>query len=181
MMKNWIKCTLGDIVIFQRGFDLPKSEMKEGKFPVVGSNGIIGYHDEYTTKPPGLSVGRSGNVGNPFIINIPSWSHNTTLFVKSFKNSYPLFVYYFLKTLDLSKYSGGSAVPTLNRNHIHSIPIKVPEIEEQKKIAEILGSLDKKIKLNKKINKNLIYKITNKLKDIFKFRHLKHQFLQTLV
>lgn len=158
MKSKWIKCTLGDIVTFQRGFDLPKKDMKKGIYPVVGSNGIIGYHNEYTTKSPSVTIGRSGNVGKPYIINFPSWSHNTTLFIKTFKKSNPNFVYYFLKTLELNKFSGGSAVPTLNRNHIHSLSIKIPPtIEEQKQIASILIKLDDKIELNKKLNQNLTY------------------------
>ena len=106
LSSEWKNCALGDILTFQRGYDLPKSKMSGGKFPVIGSNGIIGWHDEYTTEAPGITVGRSGNVGKPFIINKPSWSHNTTLFIKKFKNSDPTFIYYFLKTLKLKEYAG---------------------------------------------------------------------------
>ena len=45
-MNAWVECALGDLVTFQRGHDLPKSKMKKGKYPVVGSNGIIGFHNE---------------------------------------------------------------------------------------------------------------------------------------
>ena len=95
--SGWVDCTLGDIVTFKRGYDLPKDKMNGGKYPVVGSNGIIGFHDEFTTESPGITIGRSGNVGKPFIVKEPSWSHNTTLFVEKFKNVDPYFVYYYLK------------------------------------------------------------------------------------
>lgn len=153
----WKKCALGDLVTFQRGYDLPKTQMKEGPYPVIGSNGIIGYHNEYTIKGPVVTIGRSGNVGNPFIVYGNAWAHNTTLYVKEFKRSNPIFIYYLLKTLNLSNYAGGSAVPTLNRNHIHSLPVIVPEsIEEQKRIGEFLKLFDDKIVLNNKINDNLV-------------------------
>ena len=130
--------------------------MIDGKYPVVGSNGIIGYHNEYTTGFPSITIGRSGNVGNPFIVYGQTWSHNTTLYVKDFKGNDPVFVYYFLKTMDLANYAGGSAVPTLNRNHIHTLPIKVPEsVRVQKKIGYYLRLLDEKIELNNAINNNL--------------------------
>ena len=152
----WKKCALGDLVTFQRGYDLPKTQMKEGPYPVIGSNGIIGYHNEYTIKGPVVTIGRSGNVGNPFIVYGNAWAHNTTLYVKEFKRSNPIFIYYLLKTLNLGNYAGGSAVPTLNRNHIHSLPVIVPEsIEEQKWIGEFLKLFDDKIVLNNKINDNL--------------------------
>ena len=151
-----IRCLLGDIITFQRGYDLPRTKMEPGSIPVVGSNGIIGYHNQYTTEAPCITIGRSGNVGNPKILYERAWAHNTTLFVKEFKNVDPVFVYYLLLTLDLGHYSGGSAVPTLNRNHIHSLSITIPaEIETQKRIARILSSLDDKIEVNNQINRNL--------------------------
>lgn len=156
MKSEWVQCCLGDLVTFQRGYDLPKTKMKCGNYPVVGSNGIIGWHNEYTTENPSITIGRSGNVGNPFVVKSRSWSHNTTLYIKEFKHVDPLFIYYFLKTLNLANFAGGSAVPTLNRNHIHSLPVFVPvSIEEQQKIATILSFLDDKIELNQRINENL--------------------------
>lgn len=155
-MIEWRDCILGDLVTFQRGHDLPKSKMNGGKYPVVGSNGIIGHHDKYTTEAPSITVGRSGNVGKPFIYYGKSWSHNTSLYIKDFKGNDPIFIYYFLQTLDLENYAGGSAVPTLNRNHVHSLNVSVPrEVNVQKRIGESLKLIDDKINTNEKINKNL--------------------------
>ena len=156
-MTRWINCTLGDLVTFQRGYDLPKSKMNVGIYPVVGSNGIIGYHNEYTTECPSITVGRSGNVGKPFIYYGRSWSHNTSLYIKDFKGNDPIFIYYYLQTMNLANYAGGSAVPTLNRNHIHTLKVFVPiDVSVQRKIAEILKSIDDKIYVNNKINENLL-------------------------
>ena len=154
-MSNRKKCQLGDILTFQRGRDLPREQMKKGEYPVVGSNGIIGYHNEYTTEAPSITIGRSGNTGNPFIVYGRSWSHNTTLYVKEFKGSDPIFVYYLLKTLELGSFAGGSAVPTLNRNHIHTLEISVPPLTEQIEIGSTLQALDEKIATNNKINHHL--------------------------
>jgi len=154
-MGKWNTFLLGDILTFQRGYDLPKSQMADGKYPVVGSNGIIGYHNEYTTEAPSVTIGRSGNTGNPFILYGRSWSHNTTLYVKEFKNSDPVFIYYLLKTLDLNNFAGGSAVPTLNRNHIHTLEVTVPPLTEQIEIGRTLRVLDDKITDNTALNHHL--------------------------
>lgn len=154
-MKGWRKCLLGDIITFQRGYDLPKSKMVPGKYPVIGSNGVIGFHNEYTTEAPSITIGRSGNTGNPFIVYGRSWSHNTTLYVKEFKGSDPIFIYYLLKHLNLGSFSGGSAVPTLNRNHIHTLEVFVPPLVEQIKIGRILRIIDDKIATNNAINQHL--------------------------
>ncbi|MCD7778890.1 MAG: restriction endonuclease subunit S [Clostridiales bacterium] len=123
---------------------------------LVGSNGIIGYHNKYTTEAPSITIGRSGNVGKPYIYYGKTWSHNTTLYIKEYKNTDPIFIYYFLKTLDLGSYAGGSAVSTLNRNHIHTLLVKVPcDISEQRKIGAFLKMFDDTIENNERINKNL--------------------------
>ncbi len=156
-MSNWKTCQLGELITFQRGHDLPKTKMHGSKYPVVGSNGIIGYHDEYTTEAPSITIGRSGNVGKPFLYKGRSWSHNTSLYIREYKNVDPFFIYYFLQTLNLGNYAGGSAVPTLNRNHIHTLDVTVPDdIEEQRKIAAVLATFDEKIDNNIKINENLL-------------------------
>jgi type I restriction enzyme S subunit len=154
-MEEWKECRLGDILNFRRGYDLPKTKMVSGKIPVAGSNGIIGYHNEATPITPCITIGRSGNVGTPYIYK-QCWAHNTVLYVDDFKGNDPYYLYYLLKTLPLASFGGGSAVPTLNRNHIHPIEVKyTPNLNIQKRIVSVLSSLDGKIQNNKQINSNL--------------------------
>jgi type I restriction enzyme S subunit len=154
--SGWKEVKLGDLLNFRRGHDLPKTKMNDGRIPVVGSNGVIGIHDEFTTKAPCLTIGRSGNIGNPYYIDTDCWAHNTTLYVDDFKGNDPKYLYYLLKTLNLGYYGGGSAVPTLNRNHIHPVEVEATVNKiEQKAIAATLSCLDDKIELNNRINKNL--------------------------
>lgn len=154
-MSDWNTCSLGEFVYFQRGHDLPKTQMQVGEVPVAGSNGVIGYHDIATTKGPGITIGRSGNIGTPKFYKDDFWAHNTVLYVKDFKGNNPLFAYYFLRVIDFSGFNTGSAVPTLNRNHIHELEIKIPPLPEQKAIASVLSSLDDKIDLLHRQNKTL--------------------------
>ena len=152
---EWIECTLGDILNFRRGYDLPHSEMRGGIIPVAGSNGVIGFHDVATNISPVITIGRSGNIGTPFMYD-KAWAHNTTLYIDDFKGNDPLYLYYLIKTLPLASFGGGSAVPTLNRNHIHPLVVKhCPDVKEQRKLAAILKSFDDKIDLNNRINHNL--------------------------
>jgi type I restriction enzyme S subunit len=152
---KWIECKLGDILNFRRGYDLPHSEMSGGDIPVAGSNGVIGYHNTATDISPVITIGRSGNVGTPYIYD-RAWAHNTTLYIDDFKGNDPLYLFYLIKTLPLASFGGGSAVPTLNRNHIHPLIVKhCPDFEQQKHIARVLKSFDDKIALNNRINHNL--------------------------
>ena len=154
-MSNWKKHKLGNLVKFQRGHDLSKSEFIDGNIPIVGSNGIIGHHNKFTCKAPCITIGRSGSLGTPYFYNVNIWAHNTTLYVKEFYNCDPKFMYYLLQTIDFKQFNSGSAVPSLNRNYIHPIEVLAPEIQEQQRIASILSSLDDKIELNRQTNQTL--------------------------
>ena len=154
-MEQWKEYRLGDLLNFRRGHDLPKSEMIAGDIPVAGSNGVIGFHNEATPISPCITIGRSGNVGTPNFYE-KCWAHNTVLYIDDFKENNPEFLFYLLKTIPLKSFGGGSAVPTLNRNHIHPIVVKsTKDIKLQQKIVDILKSLDDKIELNRQINDTL--------------------------
>lgn len=155
-MAGWKDITLGDFVALQRGHDLTESERRPGNIPVMGSAGQNGFHDTALAKGPGIVIGRSGaSFGQVHFCTTDYWPHNRGLYVTDFKGNDPRFAYYFLKVLDLDRYNSGSAQPSLNRNFIYPIPICVPEPAEQKTIAHILGTLDDKIELNRKMNETL--------------------------
>lgn len=83
------------------------------------------------------------------------WPLNTTLYVEDFKGNNKLFTYYFLKVLPWEKFNDKSAVPGINRNHVHDEIISIPPLAEQKAIAAVLGSLDNKIDLLHRQNATL--------------------------
>ena len=81
---------------------------------------------------------------------------NTTLYVRDFKNNDPRFISYFLRGIDFLPFSDKAAVPGLNRNHLHQAPVWFPDdVNEQRAIAHILGTLDDKIELNRRMNETL--------------------------
>lgn len=155
-MREISETTLGELIEFQRGYDLPKSSFKNGIYPVISSNGILGFHNEYKVKAPGITIGRSGTVGLPHYIKNDFFPHNTALFVKDFKLNHPKYIFYLLKTLGLHERKTGSGVPTMNRNHLHPLKVKTyRDIKIQGKIASVLSSIDDKIDLNNRINTEL--------------------------
>lgn len=143
---EWKDSKLFDIAPLQRGFDLPVSNIKKGKFPVVFSNGILKHHYEFKVHGPGVVTGRSGTIGKVTFVEQDFWPHNTSLWVTDFKNNAPKFIYYLYCYLDLSKFGTGSGVPTLNRNDVHRENTYVPQTQgEQTKIANFLTAIDDKI------------------------------------
>ena len=155
-VSKWREMTLGDFVSLQRGHDLTDGERRSGNVPVMGSAGMNGSHDTAKAKGPGVVVGRSGaSFGQVHFCPVDYWPHNTALYVTDFRGNDTRFAYYFLKSLDFSRYNSGSAQPSLNRNFITPIQICVPEPKEQKAIAGVVGALDDKIELNRRMNETL--------------------------
>ena len=156
MGGEWRETTLGDVLTLQRGFDLPEPEREQGPYPVIASTGRVGAHGAAMVRGPGVVIGRSGSLGGGQFIRSDFWPLNTTLWVKDFKGNDVRFCYYLLKSLDLAAFNAGSGVPTLNRNHIHPMPVRAPtNVQEQRAISHILGTLDDKIELNRRMNETL--------------------------
>lgn len=156
MESEWADSELGKLVRLQRGHDLTDGQRRQGNVPVMGSAGQNGFHDTSRAKGPGIVLGRSGaSFGKVHYSEHDYWPHNTALYVTDFLGNDELFTYHLLKTVDFSSYNTGSAQPSLNRNHLYSIPVSIPPLPEQKAIAHILGSLDDKIELNRKMNATL--------------------------
>lgn len=145
--KSWQVLPLGEIVTLQRGRDLPVQDRKAGNIPVIGSNGIVGWHEQPSegVPVPGLATGRSGSIGLLTYTKQPYWPLNTVLYVNDFQGNEPLFLYYWLHLFDFKKYSQGVSVPTLNRNLVHPVPFPLPTLPEQEEIASVMCACDRKI------------------------------------
>jgi type I restriction enzyme S subunit len=156
MASKWRECALGDVIELKRGYDLPQQQRRAGAIPLVSSSGVTDCHAEAMVKGPGVVTGRYGTLGQVFYIEEDFWPLNTTLYVRDFKGNDPRFISYFLRGLDFLAYSDKAAVPGLNRNHLHQARVTVPSNPaEQRAIAHILGTLDDKIELNRRMNETL--------------------------
>ena len=156
MKDKWDYTTIGEFSAFVYGKSLPKQRRNAlGDIPVFGSNGIVGYHDTALTDGPTVIIGRKGTVGAVHYSPGPCWPIDTTFFVTGKDANLLRFTYYALKTLDLESMNTDSAVPGLNRNAAHARDLWVPLESEQRAIAHILGTLDDKIELNRRMNETL--------------------------
>ncbi len=126
---GWKVGRLDDVLVLQRGFDLPASLRRSGCYPVIAASGFNGMHDSFMVRGPGVTTGRSGVLGQVFFINGDFWPLNTSLWVKDFRRSTPAYAFHLLRCIDLSAFNAGSAVPTLNRNHIHNLPVVIAPMD----------------------------------------------------
>jgi type I restriction enzyme S subunit len=147
--RGWRVGKLVDLLMLQRGFDLPAPDRKPGDYPIIAASGPAGTHHVSMAKAPGVVTGRSGVLGRVFLELEDYWPLNTTLWIKEFRAASPCYAYEVLSLLDFASFNAGSAVPTLNRNHVHSLPYLIPErdcIDAYESIA---------IKLHARVRANL--------------------------
>ena len=153
---GWKTVTLGEFAPFTYGKGLPVGKRNpSGVIPVFGSNGIVGYHDSSLTEGPTIIIGRKGTVGAVHYSPIPCWPIDTTFFITGNDSALTRFKYYALSVLGLEHMNSDSAVPGLNRSDAHARTLLLPEESEQRAIARILGTLDDKIELNRRMNETL--------------------------
>ena len=141
-MSEWETLPLGNVLTFQRGFDITKAEQSDGPYWVISSSGPKSTNEQFKVEGPGVIIGRKGSLGTVFYSGANYWPHDTTLWVKDFHGNNPKFAYYFLQTMGLERLDAGSSNPSLNRNHIHTIPVLWPPLPIQRRIAGILSAYD---------------------------------------
>jgi type I restriction enzyme, S subunit len=138
--EAWTVTVIKRFSTLQRGHDLTDAQRTEGPYPVVTSGGLSGTHGAFMARGPGVVTGRYGSTGRLFYINDDFWPHNTALYVSDFHGNSPRFVWYSLQTLDFAAHSAKAAVPGIDRNDIHVLPVAVPPTGEQIAIVEFLDS-----------------------------------------
>ena len=143
LAQGWARKPLGEVVTFQRGFDLPHRLRSSGSVPLVSSAGVTDFHSSSMVQSPGIVTGRYGTIGEVFFLKEPFWPLNTTLFVRDFHGNEPQFVFYMLHRFDFKTFSGKSGVPGVNRNELHRESVSFPSsTTEQRAIAEALSDVD---------------------------------------
>lgn len=147
---GWVSTRLGDLYSFEYGKSLIKgSRASAGEYPVYGSSGIVGMHDQYLVEGPAIIVGRKGAAGSVNYSTDNLWPIDTTYYVRDDKNLSLKFSYYLLRSLNLAKLEASTAIPGLNRNHAYDEIVWIPPTNEQHrivaKIEELFSELDKGI------------------------------------
>ena len=152
---EWKEDLLGNVLEVKYGKDHKK--LADGQYPVYGSGGLMRYVDSKLYDGPSILIPRKGTLNNIMFVESPFWTVDTMFWsIINTDKVDPKFLFYSICKRDFASMNVGSAVPSMTVNILNDIQISYPKnIEDQRRIASILSSLDRKIELNNKINADL--------------------------
>ncbi|EGR3405965.1 restriction endonuclease subunit S [Vibrio parahaemolyticus] len=143
--KGWSKCQLGNLVEFKYGKALPAKTRTNTGFPVYGSGGTVGYHEEFLVEGPVIVIGRKGSYGSVYKIDSPSFPIDTTYYIDRLYDQPIEFWFRYLQYLPLDQMNRSSAIPGLNRQDAYNLIVSIPPLNEQIRIANKLDSILAKV------------------------------------
>jgi len=143
--EGWERKKLGDLATLEYGKSPKKILDINGKYPIIGTGGVVGRSSSYLCDGNTTIIGRKGTINTPIFVSNKFWAIDTTYYTVNYKNTFPKWFFYYLQRINLKKYNEASGVPSLNRNTLYSILFLSPPLSEQKKIASILSSIDEVI------------------------------------
>ncbi|WP_283701130.1 restriction endonuclease subunit S [Clostridium perfringens] len=163
---EWKEKKISDTLKIRHGKDQKLVANDLGKYPILGTGGIIGKSNEFLYDKESVLIGRKGTIDRPFYMNTPFWTVDTLFYSEIKKGFCAKFLYYSFQRINWKKYSEASGVPSLSASTIESIKYILPELNEQEKIANFLSKVDsiiekqeKKVQYWNSYKKGMIQKI----------------------
>ena len=150
---EWDIYEIGDVLCIGNGRDY--KHLSKGDIPVFGTGGYMTSVNECLHEGETTFIGRKGTINKPFYYNGKFWTVDTLFYTHSFKYVIPKFVYCLFQTINWLRYNEASGVPSLSKDTIEKIKVRIPQLDEQKKIAKFLSLLDERIATQNKIIEKL--------------------------
>ena len=123
---------------------------------VYGSGGLFKYTNEYLFNGESVLFGRKGTLGKPIYLNKRFWTVDTMYYLSFNMHLLPKYCYYYLTVYPWNKISTETAKPSVVGNDLIISLFAIPDMDEQKQIANYLDKKTSKIDTNIAKNKELI-------------------------
>ncbi|MBD2395852.1 restriction endonuclease subunit S [Cyanobacterium aponinum FACHB-4101] len=147
---GWQETKLSKLLTIRNGKD--HKNLKDGKYPVLGTGGVIRYVDSYLYDQPSILIGRKGTIDKPQFITSPFWTVDTLFYSEISPDVIPFFLFKVVQSVNWQQYNQATGVPSLTATTINNVKVCIPSSKnEQKKIAEILGTCDRTLELTEKL------------------------------
>ena len=143
--------TFDDVLIIKNGRNQRVVENPDGKYPIYGSGGIIGYADDYICEADTVIVGRKGSINNPIFVEEPFWNVDTAFgLVAKQEVLLPRYLYYFCCNYDFERLNKAVTIPSLTKSDLLKIEIVLPSLRIQEEVVNRLLKIEAVIQLRQK-------------------------------
>ena len=143
--------TFDDVLIIKNGRNQRVVENPDGKYPIYGSGGIMGYADDYICEADTVIVGRKGSINNPIFVEEPFWNVDTAFgLVAKQEVLLPRYLYYFCRNYDFERLNKAVTIPSLTKSDLLKIEIVLPSLRIQEEVVNRLLKIEAVIQLRQK-------------------------------
>ena len=137
-----------DVLTIVNGKNQRAVENPNGKYPIYGSGGIMGYADNYLCDAETVIIGRKGSINKPIFVEEPFWNLDTAFGLVANKTVLlPKYLFYFCVNYDFEKLNKTVTIPSLTKSDLLKIDIDIPSIIIQESVVKKLDSVEKCIEL----------------------------------
>lgn len=153
---EWKEYKLSELLTIKYGKNQKAVEDPNGRIPIYGTGGLMGFASRPLYDKPSILIGRKGSIEKVRYVDHPFWTVDTLFYSEINKEIVlPKFLYYSMSLTNFSNYNEGTTIPSLRTETLNRLIYRIPSFKIQEKIVQILSSLDDKIELNNAINRNL--------------------------
>ena len=139
-----------EILEIKNGRNQRAVENPNGKYPIYGSGGIMGYANEYICQADTVIIGRKGSINKPIYVAEPFWNVDTAFGLEAKREVLlPKYLYYFCLKYDFERLNKAVTIPSLTKADLLKINIELPAREKQADIVCRLECIENIINLRK--------------------------------
>ncbi len=139
-----------DVLEIRNGRNQKSVENPDGKYPIYGSGGIMGYADDYICEADTVIIGRKGNINNPIFVEEPFWNVDTAFGLSAKREVLlPRYLYYFCRNFNFERLNKAVTIPSLTKSDLLKIEIELPSMENQQKVVDKLLKIEQIIQMRK--------------------------------
>lgn len=137
-----MRAKFADTLKIINGKNQQKVEDLQGRYPIYGSGGIMGYANDYICPAETVIIGRKGSINKPIFADMPFWNVDTAFGLCADKAKlFPKYLYYFCVNFDFERLNTTVTIPSLTKSNLLNIEIPLPPLDEQRRIAAVLDKV----------------------------------------
>jgi type I restriction enzyme, S subunit len=129
--RDWKVLPLKFLARIKNGQDYKEVEADDG-YPVIGSGGQFSYATKYSYDKESVLLGRKGTIDKPLYVNEPFWTVDTMYYTEINQGVPPKFLYYLALTIQFSRYSTNTALPSMTQENLGNYVFAIPEDEQDR-------------------------------------------------